>query len=141
MNRCTRNGIVPPACDQIIRTAGNRCEEPLKTYSAMARVVSVPYSIAAAGSHGWSVVAARRDGRMHEHDGPAALEFGEHRIEGGVAEIGLAVTREEPDPVDLQRVVRVRDLGQRRLDVRHRHAWRRCRTGPDARRAGRPCSR
>jgi hypothetical protein len=45
MKRAIRKGIVPPPCDQITRRSGKRCEAPVNTMLAIAREVSVPYSI------------------------------------------------------------------------------------------------
>ena len=45
-----RNGSVPPACEKMKLTLGQRCAVPEKTRLAMVRVVSVPYSMMTGGT-------------------------------------------------------------------------------------------
>ena len=48
--------MVPPPCDQIIFTFGKRLALPLKMKRAIARLVSVPYSMAASSMPGTRLV-------------------------------------------------------------------------------------
>ena len=51
MNRWTRKGAVPPACEKMKLMSGKRAAVPLKIRLAIVRVVSVPSSIVDALSH------------------------------------------------------------------------------------------
>ena len=47
-------GSVPPACEKMNFTSGQRAAVPLKTMSVMVRVVSVPNSMTVGGTSGCS---------------------------------------------------------------------------------------
>ena len=71
---------------------------------------------------GEQVAAAIGRGRMHVDHGLPAVELGHHRRKGRIAEPLVAIAREEPDAVGLQRIERVADLFETALDVGQRQA-------------------
>ena len=58
--------------------------------------------------------------RVDEHARAAPVELAEHRIPDRVAEVGPADVGEQDEPVDVEVVDAVRDLGDRGVDVRKR---------------------
>ena len=110
--RAARNGAVPPACDQMKRMSGHLRGIAAES-DAGDGARGVGAVLEAAGPHARRVVeiaAAVGGRRVHVHDGFAPVQFVHHRPEVGVAQPPVAVAREEPDAVGLERVERVRDF-------------------------------
>ncbi len=63
--------------------------------------------------------AAVGHGRVHEHDRLAPVQFGEHRIERGLARPAVDIAREDADAVGAE-LRAVLDLGERAVEVRQR---------------------
>ena len=66
------------------------------------------------------VLPADRRRRVDEHAGTAPVELAEHRVPDRVAEVGPVDVGEQDEPVDVEVVDAVRDLGDRGVDVRKR---------------------
>ena len=66
------------------------------------------------------VLPARRRRRVDEQPGAAPVELAEHRVEGGVAQVGPADVGEQREAVDVELVAAVGDLGHGGVDVGQR---------------------
>ena len=121
MKRSIRNGIVPPACDQMIRMSGQRCDVPLNTMLTMARVVSVPYSIIESWiTISFRIACSNRPQRMGVDHRLAPVELFEDRREDLVAEPFVVIARDRCDAVGFQHIESVFDLFQRAVDIGQR---------------------
>ena len=59
---------------------------------------------------------------MHENDGPPTLEIVEDRLQCRVAEVHAVGVRKQNDPIEPEDVEYVRQLLERRVDLRLRKA-------------------
>ena len=93
---------------------------PLSTRFTTARVVSNRNSSIGRGRP--SDVCSQQTGDVGwiEDAGAAPVELGEHRVPDRVAEVGPADVGEQDEPVDVELVDAVRDLGDRGVDVGQR---------------------
>ena len=110
--RSIKNGMVPPPCEKMNLMSGQREAVPVNSRLAIVREVSVPYSMIGAGTPAMRLRQQFAAGRMGEDDRLAPIELVHHRRKGGIAEPFVAVAREQPDAVGLERVERIVDLAQ-----------------------------
>ena len=123
MKRPIRNGSVPPECDQMKRMSGQWNAVPAlpKIRLAMVRVVSVANSIELGPHAIGQMGAAGRIDRVGIDHGLTPIELLEHRHEGLVAEIFVAVAGVQADAVGLEHVERIFDLAQRAFGIGQRN--------------------
>ena len=118
--RAVSSGSVPPACEKIQRMSGYLVATPLNRRKVdRARRVGDEFDRGRPDARQDAAAAVRR-GRVHVDQRLAPVEFGIDRIERRVAEILVAVAREQADAVGLERVEGVFDFLQAAVGVGRR---------------------